>query len=143
MKGVGPMLVLVVAVIVQMARHGLTTRYIVLAGATSLSCVALVIYAISVALQLGRTPRRSLTNMVLAFSGFIPYLFGCYLFLYEGLWRLTRLRAGFSASTILLAVAFVVGGYWVVAGTHAVSEAAKFQRISSVPSAASSPASDM
>jgi len=135
MKGVGTMLVLIVGVIVQIIRHGFTDRYIALATATLLSCITLVVYVVHVAVQLGRIPRPTWTSMALAFSGFVPYVFGCYLFFYEGLWRLTRLRAGFSANTIVLAVAFLVGGYWVVAGTHAVSEAARFQRIDSVPSA--------
>ena len=66
--------------------------------------------------------RRGLVPMLVAFGGYLPYLFGCYLVFYEGLWRLRTLVSEFSVVTVLLSFLFVVGGYMVVNGTYLASE---------------------
>jgi hypothetical protein len=60
--------------------------------------------------------------MLVTFGGLVPYLFGCYLVSYEGLWRLRTLVDHFSVLTVILSALFVIGGYIVVNGTYRVSE---------------------
>ena len=55
------------------------------------------------------------------FGGFIPYLFGCYLVFYEGLWRLGALLDGFSSVVVVVALLYIVTGYTVVLAIYRVN----------------------
>ena len=112
---------LVIAAVVQAARHGLTTHYIVLMAGSVLSGVGMLGYALMELAAATGAGRRWLWAF-LALGGFIPYLFGCYLVFYEGFWRLRRVFQGFSPWVILLALCFIVGGYLVVSAIYRISE---------------------
>ena len=63
--------------------------------------------------------QKSWLPTFLAFSGFVPYGFGCYLIFYRGFWRLfTR----FTVQALLAGVLFAVLGYQIVNGMYLLSE---------------------
>lgn len=105
------LIALLIAAVVQAARHGLTTHDIILMVGSVLSGVAMFLYGIQVMAPRGE--RRALWALF-TLGGFIPYLFGCYLVFYEGFWRLRQLSQGISLWVILLALCFIIGGYLVV-----------------------------
>lgn len=115
------LVVLFLATLLQIIRHGGSTRYWVLLVGSVLAGVFLLAFGLLIAIDAGRK-RRGIAPMLAALGGFVPYLFGCYLVFYEGLWRLRTLVAQFSILTIILSLLFVVGGYLVVSGTYGVSE---------------------
>lgn len=129
-KGTAPLAVLFLAAVVQMFRHGVSTRYLVLAAGAVVGSVLLVAYAAVTRANLDSPVPRSWLAMLMTVGGLVPYAFGCYLVFYEGFWSLTTLRNGFSLGVAALSVAFIIGGYWVVASTHRISEFAKFQKVS-------------
>lgn len=56
---------------------------------------------------------------------FVPFVLGCYLVFYEGLWRLRFIENGFSFGIIAATIIYVVGGFGVVKATYNVSEFAR------------------
>ena len=68
---------------------------------------------------------RALPRAINAVAGlllFIPFVFGCYLVVYEGFWRLRFLENGFSSGLIVGVIIYVVGGFGVVRTTYNISE---------------------
>jgi hypothetical protein len=128
--GVVPMIVLFIASVVVALRGGADQRHLLLAVGALLSAAAIFAYAVLVSTKLKGHVGRGSSPMVLTFSALIPYAFGCYLFFYEGLWRLSNLLHGFSARVVIYSLLFTIGGYWLVAATHRLSETAKFGRVS-------------
>lgn len=126
--GVIPMIVLFTASVVVALRGGADRRYLVLALGALLSGAAVFAYAVLLSMRLKGHIGRGWALMLVTFAALIPYAFGCYLFLYEGLWRLSNLRHGFSARLVLYSLLFTIGGYWLVSATHRLSETAKFGR---------------
>jgi drug/metabolite transporter (DMT)-like permease len=126
-KAVLPMIVLFTASVVLVFREG-GQRYQLLAVAALLSASAAFAYAVLVSATLKGHVDRGWVPMLITFAALIPFGFGCYLFFYEGLWRLLRLRRGFSAHVLLFSFLFAAGGYWLVSATHELSEIAKFKR---------------
>jgi len=116
--------ILFVATVVQLLRAGYRPRYLLLLAGSVLSAFALLAFAMLVAHDAGKK-KRGLVPMLIGFGGFVPYVFGCYLVFYEGLWRLRALSGGFSLSLLLVSAFFVVLGYAVVSGIHQVSELAR------------------
>ncbi len=68
--------------------------------------------------------KRGLVPMLIGFGGLIPYLFGCYLFFFEGLWRLLHaaLIRVFSVRSLVLSVLFTILGFIVVNSDYKISE---------------------
>jgi len=60
--------------------------------------------------------------MLLAAGGSIPYVFGCYLVFYEGLWGFVRLINSFTFSSLLASAFYLVTGYAIVVAIYRVSE---------------------
>lgn len=113
LKGVLIVLVLFAASTVQAIRYGAQLRYLFLAGGAVVSAVTVLIYGGLVAARLRDGVHKGWIPMLVAFSGVVPYVFGAYLFFYEGFWRLSALRHGFSLRVIALAASFIVAGmYW-------------------------------
>lgn len=66
---------------------------------------------------------RSVSNAIGALTGFAPYLFGVYLFFYEGLWGLVApVSSGFSITHVLGRLIFIYLGYKLVKWTYQMSE---------------------
>lgn len=120
-KGVTVLIYLAIIFAVQMFRLGVTDRYILMLAGSVLSMAVLYAYP-RCAVRDGGKPERSPVGAILAIAGFIPYLFSLYLLLYEGFWRLRLLLDGFSVAVVIVAVLYIVGGYFVLMATHKVSE---------------------
>lgn len=111
---------------VQGLRHGFNYHYTIFLTGGLLAVVALVALPLhSVAVNSGDTKKTSSVGMLVSFGGFIPYLLGLYLLLYEGLWRLSELRDGFSIQVVLLSLLYVVLGFIVVRSIDRVSSFAR------------------
>ncbi len=103
---------------VKLILHGNVADYLWLLIGSVLSAAAIFAYSLLAI----ASKRKSFLLSGVAFAGFIPFLFGCYLVFYRGFWRLSNLFAEFSVWTIVAAVCFVLVGYAVVSGIHKVSE---------------------
>jgi hypothetical protein len=114
-------LVLAIAVIVRLIQRGPSIRYWILLGGGLLSILILFGFSILVTKDKGEK-KRGLFPMLLSFSLFVPYLYGCYLCLYEGLWRLVRTFSAFSLKSLVLSIIFTILGYKVVSATYKVTE---------------------
>ena len=112
---------LFIATVVQMLHHGVTARYWFLLAGSLAAAVFLAAFGMLFVIDAGRK-KKGVLPMLVAWGGVVPYLFGCYLVFYEGLWRLRTLVDHFSIQTMVLTVLFVVCGYAVVNGTYRVSE---------------------
>jgi len=134
-KSVGPMAVLFIASCVQALRLGLYKHYLVLGLGALLSGAGVFAYATLVSINLKDPVGRGWVPTFVTFFALFPYAFGCYLFFYEGLWRLAGLRHGFSLRHLLIGALFSVGGYWLVWATHQLSETQKCEKVTP-PSAA-------
>lgn len=115
------MLVLAVAVIVRLIQKGPNIRYWLILGGGLLSILILLGFQMLVLWEKGEK-KRGLFPMFLAFSVFVPYLYGCYLCFYEGLWRLVRTFSTFSLWSLVLSLLFMVLGFQVVSATYKVTE---------------------
>lgn len=103
--------------VVQLFRHGNRADYLILVVGSVLSGLALFGYGF-----LTSKGPKSWARSLVAFGGLIPYLFGCYLVFYRGLWSLTALLNGFSWTLLVKPLGFVVLGYVVVVGIYRISE---------------------
>lgn len=122
-KGVLFAMILVVVTLIQAFFYGMTGRSLILLLGAILSGLALFAY-ISFAAIKGKAekPKNGFLSLSFVLIGFIPYLFGVYLFLYEGLWRFTRLSNGFSIRVIIAALFYTVAGYIIVGAIYRASE---------------------
>lgn len=123
-KSLFVLLVVLVLATVQMLRYGLDTRYLVLVGGAIFSLSAMFGLMILIMLDKGNK-RRGIVPMAIALSGFIPYLFGCYLFLFEGFYRFKALFYQFTWMTIIVAILYIISGWTVVNGIYLLSKFAR------------------
>jgi hypothetical protein len=114
-------LVLAIAVIVRLIQRGPSIRYWILLGGGLLSILILFGFSIIVTKDKGEQ-KRGMFPILLSFSLFVPYLYGCYLCLYEGLWRFVRTFSAFSLKSLALSLLFTILGYKVVSATYKVTE---------------------
>jgi cytochrome bd-type quinol oxidase subunit 1 len=114
-------LVLAIAVIVRLIQRGPSIRYWLLLGGGLLSILILFGFSMLVARDKGEK-KKGLFPMFLSFSVFVPYLYGCYLCFYEGLWRLVRTFSAFSLWSLALSLLFMVLGFNVVSATYKTTE---------------------
>ena len=115
------MLVFAVAVIVRLIQKGSNIRYWLLLGGGLLSILILFGFSMLVARDKGEK-KKGLFPMFLSFSVFVPYLYGCYLCFYEGLWRLIRTFSAFSLWSLVLSLLFMVLGFKFVSATYKLTE---------------------
>ena len=77
----------------------------------SIACVFMYVNA-------GR--QRSISNMLMAMSGIIPYLFSLYMMGYLGIYTLWELFSGFTVGGLLIGLFWIINGYrmlytfWVI-----------------------------
>lgn len=90
--------------VIRVVSDGFRMRAAVLLLGPVISLIALVVYP--QAMYLG----RSWIGALCAFSGFLPYLFGLYLVIIEGVGRLISLLSGFSVATLF------AGIFWLFIG---------------------------
>lgn len=65
---------------------------------------------------------RSWSNALAAFSGFFPFILGCYLVFYQGFWGLFRLAGGFAFGSLVWSGVAIFLGYKLVRQVWIVSE---------------------
>ena len=70
----------------------------------------------------GARPSRGLFGALVSLGALVPYVLGCYLAFYEGLWGLVRLFSGFSFSSLLWSVVSCVLGFTIVNGMYRLTE---------------------
>ena len=116
--------VLAVTTVVRLIQKGSNIRYWILLGGSILSILTLFAFSIFVTWDKGKK-KKGIVPMLLSFSPLIAYLFGCYLFFYEGAWRLFRTFTSFSWWSLVLSLLFITLGYLTVSATHKVSEFAR------------------
>jgi hypothetical protein len=100
-------------------KFGNVHDYLILAVGSCLSGMIIFAYGL---LVFGDREKKSWPRALLAFSGFIPYVFGCYLVFYKGFWQSKGLFASFSARGLVARLVFVILGYQVVNGFYRVTE---------------------
>ncbi len=66
--------------------------------------------------------RQKLEKCLLSPLSHIPYVFGLYLFFFEGFWRLAKVLNGFSYFELALAAFFFLGGNMVVSAGYMATE---------------------
>lgn len=103
--------------VVRLIQHGIVWDYPVLLLGSVLSVLGMMGYTLLDSVWQNR--RGVLFMLVAYFGGGIPYIFGCYLILYRGLWRLI---GGFSFNNTFKSLVFIVLGYWIVSGIYEVTE---------------------
>jgi hypothetical protein len=89
-----------------------------------LSVVGLLAY-IFASYTHGATGKKSYLGMLMALSGFMPFLFGCYLIAYQGFWGYKELSHGFSVWLIIKAVVAILLGYKIVYELDKLTQLAK------------------
>ena len=102
-----------------MLTNGATGENVLLLVGALLS--GLVLFAYS-ALVFADTRRKSWLLASLAFSGFIPYLFGTYLVFYRGVWSLRPLLSSFSFAVLVEGLFFLITGYAIVLAIYHMTE---------------------
>jgi len=118
------LIVLSIATIVRFIQQGFYFRYWLFFGGSIISIIELFAFNFQVSNVKGEK-KRGVFPMLIAFGAFAPYLFGCYLFFYEGLWRLYRLIGVYSFRSLVRSALFVILGYMVVKATYRSTEFAK------------------
>jgi len=107
--------------IVQLVRFGNQGDYLLLFVGSILSFIATMGYIIA-ELKYGVKKQKSFIAMLLAFGGFIPYLFGCYLVFIDGFWSLKELVNGFSIFITIKAILFLLLGYVIVSKFYQITK---------------------
>ena len=111
-------LILVVIVTgIKLYVDGTGHRALVLFLGSALS--ALILYGLS---HPGSSVRQKLEKCLLSPLSHIPYVFGLYLFFFEGFWRLAKVLNGFSYFELALAAFFFLGGNMVVSAGYMATE---------------------
>jgi len=86
-----------------------------------MSLASLVLFLVVPSVMKATTIHKVI-KAVTALLLFAPFLFGCYLFFYEGLWRLRLIEDGFSFGLIAASVFYAIGGFGVIKATYNISE---------------------
>jgi hypothetical protein len=117
------LLALMIGTVVRLLQKAGGPRYWLFLAGSALSVITLFIFNIVVTER--NQQRIGFLQRGLAFCLLIPYSFGCYLFFYEGLWRLLSLTKVISARTVIAGSLFTVLGYMVVMTTYRSTEFSK------------------
>lgn len=114
--------VVFVFALVQIIRVGIFANdYLLLLLGSLLSVVTMLGYTIAGYIY-GATGRKSYLATLLAFGGFVPWLFGSYLVFYRGFWMLTDLLNGFDIILIAKSIIFIFLGYFIVSNFYKITE---------------------
>lgn len=112
-KGLVVLIFLAVFVAVQMLRLGVDERYLLLLAGAVCSAGILFVYPHQVVHQHGKKT-RSVADSIIRAASMIPYVFGGYLVIFEGLWRLRLLFEQFLIVVLVIALVYIVGGCLVL-----------------------------
>lgn len=122
---IASVLVAILAVIL-IFQDGISTRTTLLLSGALTSPLALFGYVtLIVNKAYAGAPIRGMGPMLLAAGGSIPYVFGCYLVFYEGLYGFVRLISNFTFGPLLASAFYLVTGYAIVVAIYRVTEFAR------------------
>ena len=103
--------------------HGLTNHYLLILIAAVFSVVILWVYLNLVAKEAETgTIERKLSSLLIGVGAFFPYLFGTYLCVYEGIWKLLSLFGQFSFGGVFSAFFYLIAGFKIVSCVYNISE---------------------
>jgi hypothetical protein len=122
---IASVLVAILAVIL-IFQDGISTRTTLLLSGALTSPLALFGYVtLIVNKAYAGSPIKGMGPMLLAAGGSIPYVFGCYLVFYEGLYGFVRLISNFTFGPLLASAFYLVTGYAIVVAIYRVTEFAR------------------
>jgi hypothetical protein len=122
-KGFISSLLIGTVALVLIAKNGFHVRPAVLLGGALMSIMSVFAYGCLIIRDANAgAVRKGIIPMLFSLSGFIPYAFGCYLALYEGLWSLTQLINSFSFAIIGASFFYLIMGYFIVLTIYNLSE---------------------
>jgi len=124
-KASGGMIILAIASVVQMFRIGIQNRYWILLAGALISVACLLVFLFIVAFIDKGQKKYTFLRVLGSIAAFIPYLFGCYLTFYEGLWRLIYSISPLSITALIISIIFIILGFSLVSATYKSSEFAK------------------
>lgn len=110
--------------VIQLIRLGNQDNYVLLLIGSMLSFVATMGYIIAELLY-GVKKKKSFIAMLLAFGGFMPYLFGCYIVV-TGFLSLWQFFHSFALFTIIKAILFIILGDMIVSNFYKITEVSKY-----------------
>lgn len=122
-KALGFMLVLLVGSFVIIIRHGVSFRSIFFLVGPIVSATGLIVFNRFV-IEFAATGvlKRGLIPWLKTTAAWLPYVYGCYLFFYEGLWQIVELFRSFTITRLLAALLCMVAGYVLVNAIHRITE---------------------
>lgn len=122
-KALGFMLVLTVGSFFIIIRHGVSVRSILFLVGPIVSAAGLIAFNRFV-IEFAATgvSKRGWIPWLNTMGAWLPYVYGCYLFFYEGLWQIVVLFRSFTITRILVALLCMVAGYVLVNAIHRVTE---------------------
>jgi len=123
-KGYVASILVAILGVILIFQDGISTRTTLLLSGALISPFALFGYISLMILKAyaGERGPTGIGPMLLAAGGSIPYVFGCYLVFYEGLWGFVRLINSFTFSSLLASAFYLVTGYAIVVAIYRVSE---------------------
>lgn len=110
-KPFGPLVLVLGFAITQLIRFGNVHDYFFLTMASCVSGAAMFGYGLIPVLDRGK---KSWLLSFVALAAFVPYLFGCYLVFYRGLWRIKELFTHFSIDGLAARIIFVLLGWYML-----------------------------
>ncbi len=121
-QAVLPLLAVIVYSMAQLVRVGFQGNqyaFMLLVGILSIVCIFVYILA---SYTHGATGKKSIIGMLSAFAGFIPWLFGLYLVIYQGFWGFKELSAGFTIWIVIKALVAIFLGYRIINAMYQITE---------------------
>ncbi|MBI1803593.1 MAG: hypothetical protein HY033_12550 [Ignavibacteriae bacterium] len=113
-------LVVIVSAI-QMIRAGVTLNLVVLCIGSVLTLAGIILYSVSIIIY-SIPKKKSFLAMLMAITGFLPWIFGSYLVFYKGLWLGISLFQEFSFLNLIKHIGFVGIGYVIVLKFYKITE---------------------
>lgn len=122
-KALGFMLILLVGSVVIIIRNGISIRSSLFFVGPILSAAGLIAFNRFV-IEFAATgvSKRGWIPWLNTMGAWLPYIYGCYLFFYEGLWQIFVLFRSFSIIHLFLAMFCMAVGFILVNAIHRVTE---------------------
>ena len=109
--------------IVLMFKDGISDRTLLLLGGSVFSSIGIFGFSWVIIQKVNAGgPKRSIRGMLASLSGLAPYVFGCYLTFYEGLWSGVRLFSNFTLGASLAVLFYLIAGYAIVLSIYRLTE---------------------
>lgn len=122
-KALGLMFVLLAGSVVIIIRHGVSIRSLLFLVGPIMSTAGLITFnRFVIDFAVTGVSKRGWIPWVKTMGAWFPYVYGCYLCFYEGLWQIVVLFRSFTLTRLLAALFCTVAGYVLVNAIHRVTE---------------------